>query len=59
MGINFEGLCQRFTEKIKKVYIEVEPDVNFVDVELIIDKKTEFLENYIYVGTTSTLKGIR
>lgn len=57
MGINFEGLCQRFTEKIKKVYIEVEPDVNFVDVELITDKKTEFLENYIYVGTTSTLKG--
>lgn len=57
MGINFEGLCQCFTEKIKKVYLEVEPDVNFVDVELITEKKTEFLENCIYVGTTSSLKG--
>lgn len=57
MNISFNGLCEYFTGKTKKVYFDVEPNINFFDTELVTEKKIVYLNNYIYIGTTSSFKG--
>ncbi|MFA9422366.1 MAG: PucR family transcriptional regulator [Sedimentibacter sp.] len=57
MSVNFVGLCEFFTKKTKAVYMGSEANISFIDVELVTDKQTEFLENYIYVGNASMFNG--
>ena len=57
MSINFKRLSKYFTEKTKRVYFDEESDINFVDAELVTEKKTVYSENCIYVGRTSMFKG--
>ncbi|MFT5873554.1 MAG: sugar diacid utilization regulator [Clostridium sp.] len=57
MSINFNGLREYFREKTKEVYFDTEPDINFVDIELVTEEKIVYLDNYIYVGNTSMFKG--
>ena len=57
MSISFNGLRDYFIKKTKEVYFNMEPDTNFVDTELVTDEKKVYVQNYIYVGKTSTFKG--
>jgi len=57
MNISFNGLREYFKERTKEVYLDIEHDMNFVDAELVTEKKIMYLKNYIYIGKTSSFKG--
>ncbi|MGH4120768.1 PucR family transcriptional regulator [Clostridium sp.] len=56
MSINFNGLREYFSKKTKEVYFDMEPEINFVDTELLTEETTVYLQDYIYVGCTSMIK---
>ncbi|MBW9154207.1 CdaR family transcriptional regulator [Clostridium estertheticum] len=57
MNITFNKLCEYFTSKTKNVYFNSSLDEHYTDVELVTGKEIMYLENYIYIGYTSTFKG--
>ena len=57
MNISFNGLREYFAEKTKEVYSDEDPDMNFIDTMLVTEKKSVYLEQYIYIGKTSTFNG--
>ena len=57
MNITFNHLCEYFTSKTKNVYFNSAQGDPFIDVDLVTGKEIMYLENYIYIGYTSTFKG--
>ncbi|MBW9156860.1 helix-turn-helix domain-containing protein [Clostridium sp. FP2] len=57
MSINFNKLREYFIKKTKGAYFDIEPDINFIDTELVTEEKIVYLKDYVYVANTSIFKG--
>jgi len=57
MSINFNILCKHLDKKIKRVYFNKESNIKYLDVELVTEEITSYMQNCIYIGKASIIKG--